>query len=77
VAGLNARFAMKASPNAAILKIFKEAGMWIDASSGFEVTRALQAGFEPAKISLSTQELPSNFAELSDGGIARAAPSLC
>eukprot|EP01047_Picozoa_sp_COSAG01_P140791 COSAG01_NODE_71743_length_255_cov_0.570513_1_plen_60_part_10 len=39
--GLHARFAMKAAPNAAILNVFKEAGMWIDASSGYEVGRAL------------------------------------
>ena len=55
--GLHARFAMKAAPNAAILKVFHELGMWIDASSGFEVGRALSVGFEPEKISLSTQEL--------------------
>ena len=34
--GLHARFAMKAAPNAAILKVFYDVGMWIDASSGPE-----------------------------------------
>lgn len=67
--GLHARFAMKAAPNAAILKVFYEAGMWIDASSGYEVGRALAAGFEPEKISLSTQELPSNIAAILDRGV--------
>ena len=67
---------MKAAPNAAILKIFKQAGMWIDASSGYEVTRALQAGFEPEKISLSTQELPANCATLCDRGITINACSM-
>jgi len=38
--GLTARYAMKASPNAAILKIFSQAGLHIDASSGHEVRRA-------------------------------------
>lgn len=67
--GLHARFAMKAAPNAAILKVFYEAGMWIDASSGHEVARALSAGFEPEKISLSTQELPSNIGAILDRGV--------
>ena len=67
--GLHARFAMKAAPNAAILNVFQEAGMWIDASSGYEVGRALSAGFEPEKISLSTQELPSDIAAIIDRGV--------
>lgn len=67
--GLHARFAMKAAPNAAILKIFHELGMWIDASSGFEVARALAAGFEPEKICISAQELPPNIGTYIDRGV--------
>lgn len=67
--GLTARYAMKASPNAAILKLFNEAGLHIDASSGYEVRRAIAAGYAPEKISLSTQELPEDFAELYEAGI--------
>mmetsp|Transcript_10660 Transcript_10660/g.19233 ORF Transcript_10660/g.19233 Transcript_10660/m.19233 type:complete len:500 (-) Transcript_10660:1979-3478(-) len=74
--GLTARFAMKAAPNAAILKIFSSMGMHFDASSGYEVRRAIAAGVEPFKISLSTQELPSDFAELLDLGIEINACSL-
>ena len=56
--GLTVRYAMKASPNAAILKVFRNAGLNIDASSGYEVLRAVQAGFDYSDISLSTQEFP-------------------
>ena len=74
--GLTARYAMKASPNAAILKIFNQAGLHIDASSGHEVRRAMAAGVPAAHISLSTQELPADFAELYAAGIEINACSL-
>ena len=74
--GLTARYAMKASPNAAILKIFSQAGLHIDASSGHEVRRAMAAGVPAAHISLSTQELPADFAELYAAGIEINACSL-
>ncbi|MFO8026876.1 MAG: diaminopimelate decarboxylase [Opitutales bacterium] len=74
--GLTARYAMKASPNAAILRLFDKLGLWIDASSGHEVRRALAAGIEPRKISLSSQELPEDFAELYELGIEINACSL-
>lgn len=67
--GLTVRYAMKASPNSAILKFFHSKGIHIDASSGFEVKRAMVAGIPAENISLSTQELPDNFAELMDMGV--------
>ncbi|MBT5378785.1 MAG: diaminopimelate decarboxylase [Opitutae bacterium] len=67
--GLTARFAMKASPNAAILRLFKSLGIQIDASSIYEVERAIRAGFLPNEISLSTQELGHGFAELLKRGV--------
>lgn len=67
--GLTVRYAMKASPNSAILKFFSSKGIHIDASSGFEVRRAIAAGIPPAHISLSSQELPADFAELVDMGV--------
>lgn len=76
VYGLTARYAMKASPNAAILKLFKEAGLCIDASSGYEVRRAIAAGYAAEQISLSSQELPEDFAELYELGIEINACSL-
>mmetsp|Transcript_42305 Transcript_42305/g.47269 ORF Transcript_42305/g.47269 Transcript_42305/m.47269 type:complete len:496 (+) Transcript_42305:131-1618(+) len=67
--GLTVRYAMKASPNSAILKFFNSKGIHIDASSGFEVKRAVSAGIPPENISLSTQELPDNFADLIKMGV--------
>jgi len=74
--GLTARFAMKALPNANILRLFHEMGLHIDASSGFEVQRAIRAGVKPEAISLSTQELPANFADLVRQGVSINACSL-
>ncbi len=74
--GLTVRYAMKASPNAAILQLFSSAGLKIDASSGYEVRRALAAGIPAEDISLSTQELPDDFAELYELGIEINACSL-
>lgn len=67
--GLTVRFAMKASPNAAILQIFNSMGLHFDASSGYEVIRAMRAGVPASHISLSSQEFPSNFKELYELGI--------
>src|SRR5262245_56815919 len=43
--GFTLRYAMKANPNLAILKLFRELGLHIDASSDPEVERAPRAGF--------------------------------
>ncbi len=59
--GLFPRYAMKACPTRAILGILRDEGFGIDASSGYEVDRALRAGFPPERISLSTQEFPPDF----------------
>jgi len=67
--GLTVRYAMKACPNSAILKFFSSKGIHIDASSGFEVKRAMDAGIPAENISLSTQELPDNFADLIKLGV--------
>ncbi|MFO1531824.1 MAG: diaminopimelate decarboxylase, partial [Kiritimatiellia bacterium] len=61
--GLTARYAMKANPNAAVLRLFSSCGLHIDASSGHEVRRALRAGVPPEQISLSSQELPAEVAD--------------
>lgn len=74
--GLTVRYAMKSAPNAAILKLFTELGLHIDASSGYEVRRALKAGVPAGNISLSSQEFPDFFAELHEEGILFNACSL-
>ena len=74
--GITARFAMKSCPNASILKIFDRAGMHIDASSGYEVERAIHAGIAPEKILLSAQELAHNLKVIVEKGINFNACSL-
>ena len=74
--GLKVRFAMKSCPNAAILKLFSSMGLNFDASSGYEVVRAIMSGVSPASICLSSQELPGNFKELYEQGIQINACSL-
>ncbi len=74
--GLTARYAMKACPTAAILQIFAAQGLQIDASSGHEIHRAMRLGIAPGKISLSSQELPADFADLYRKGIQINACSL-
>src|SRR4029453_5398720 len=56
--GFTLRYAMKANPSRGILRVFRELGLHIDASSDFEVERAIQAGFQPAEIQLTSQ-MPS------------------
>lgn len=74
--GLTARFAMKASPNAAILRLFAHQGLCFDCSSCFEIRRAMAAGIPASKCSLSTQELGGDFAELVEAGAEMNACSL-
>ncbi|MEA3186790.1 MAG: diaminopimelate decarboxylase [Chthoniobacter sp.] len=74
--GLTVRYAMKASPNAAILQTLSNAGLHVDASSGNECWRAMRAGIPAENISLSTQEFPAGFAELHERGILFNACSL-
>ncbi len=74
--GLTVRYAIKAVSNRNILKLFAAEGLHFDASSGYEVERLLKAGIGGDRISLSTQELPSNFADLVNRGISVNACSL-
>ena len=56
--GLTLRYAMKANPSHGILALFRDLGLHVDASSDFEVERALRAGFPPERIQLTSQ-MPS------------------
>ena len=62
--GITVRYAMKSSPNAAILKLFDKMGLHFDCSSVYEIRRAIAAGVAPEKCSLSSQELTDGFEEL-------------
>lgn len=74
--GLTARYAMKALPTAAIVRLFHSLGLHIDASSGFEAERAIRAGIPPAHIQLTAQELPGNIEMLAGQGVLFNACSL-
>lgn len=74
--GLTVRYAMKASSNAAILKLFDSLGLYIDASGEYEVERAIRAGIAPARISLSSQQLPADLKGIVKAGVLYNACSL-
>jgi diaminopimelate decarboxylase len=67
--GLTARYAMKACPTAAVIKVLTGAGLHIDASSGYEVERALRAGVAPERIQLTAQQVPHNLKDLVEQGV--------
>ena len=74
--GLTARYAMKALSSASVVRLFSNAGLHIDASSGFEAERALQAGVPPSHIQLTAQQIPENLKELVTRGVLFNACSL-
>ncbi len=74
--GLRPRYAMKACPNTALVRLLHQCGLHIDASSGHEVHRALKAGVPPAHILLTAQELPADLKELVEQGVLFNACSL-
>lgn len=53
--GIEVKYAMKANSNRTILKIIKDLGGKIDASSLNEAKRAIMAGFKPGDITYTTQ----------------------
>ena len=74
--GLTVRYAMKANPNATILKIMRKKGVHIDASSIYEVERALLIGFQPNEIMLTSQEISPNLKSILEKGVFYNACSL-
>ncbi|MAI79294.1 MAG: diaminopimelate decarboxylase [Deltaproteobacteria bacterium] len=71
-----ARYAMKALPTAAIIRLLNRMGLHIDASSGFEAERAIKAGVDPSQIQVTAQELPKNLKSLVDQGVLFNASSV-
>jgi diaminopimelate decarboxylase len=61
--GLTIRYAMKANPSHGVLRLFRDLGLHIDASSDHEVERALRAGFPPSAIQLTSQMPSPRLAE--------------
>ena len=67
--GLTARYAMKALPSAAVIRVLSDRGLHIDASSGYEAERALRAGVPPSHIQITAQEFPHNAKALIEQGV--------
>lgn len=74
--GFTLRYAMKANPSLGVLQVFRGLGVHIDASSDFEVERAMRAGFAPDQIQLTSQMPSRRLAEFVDKGIRYNACSL-
>lgn len=74
--GLTVRYSIKACPNKNTLKIFDKFGLYFDASSAWEAIRAINAGINPSKILLTSQELPQNMEEIIKKGVEFDACSL-
>ena len=67
--GLTARYAMKACPNAGVVRLLNRLGLHIDASSGYEAHRAMKAGVPPHQIQITAQQLPHDLSELIAKGV--------
>ena len=74
--GFTLRYAMKANPSREILILFRDLGLHVDASSDWEVERALRAGFAPEQIQLSSQMPSKQLAEHVRRGVLLNACSL-
>jgi diaminopimelate decarboxylase len=74
--GFTLRYAMKANPSLGVLTVFRDLGLHIDASSDFEVERAMRAGFAPERIQLTSQMPSRRLAEFVEKGVLYNACSL-
>jgi len=74
--GFTLRYAMKANPSRGILAVFRALGLHVDASSDWEVERALRAGFAPEQILLTSQMPSRRIAEYVGRGVFLNACSL-
>lgn len=74
--GLTARYAMKALPNAAVIRILTQRGLHIDASSGYEAERAMRVGVPANHIQVTAQQIPDNLKALVEQGVIYNACSL-
>jgi len=74
--GFTLRYAMKANPSRGVLTLFRDLGLHINASSDYEVERALRAGFPPDTIQLTSQMPSRRLAEFLGQGVVFNACSL-
>src|SRR6266849_6784736 len=74
--GLTVRYAIKANPNHALLAVFRDLGLHVDASSDPEVERALRNGFRPERVVLTSQVPSRRLEEFVSRGVLYNACSL-
>jgi len=74
--GYTLRYAMKANPSIGILSLFRDLGLGVDASSDYEVERAIRAGFRPDQIQLTSQMPSRRLAQHVQRGVLFNACSL-
>ena len=74
--GLINRYAVKANNHPEVIRLFHEAGLEFDASSGYEAQELLEQGVPGEKISLSSQQPAHNLTELLAQGVQYVATSL-
>lgn len=74
--GLTARFAAKANPCRAVLRLFDGKGLLFDASTVFEARRIVLAGVAPSKVQITAQMLGDGFEDLVREGVQVTACSL-
>ena len=74
--GLTLRYAMKANPSRGVLDVFRALGLHVDASSDWEVERALRSGFAPEQIQLTSQMPSRRLADFVGRGVMVNACSL-
>ncbi len=70
------RYAMKANSNSEILRIMCDAGIWIDCCSEYEVDIALDHGFFPHTLQISSQQWPRDRRKFNERGISCVVTSL-
>ncbi len=74
--GITTRYAMKTNSNMNLLRIFHSEWLHIDASSEYEVYRAIHAGIPANHIQLTGQEMPKNLRKIVEMGVEFNATSL-
>lgn len=74
--GLTVRYAIKANPFPAIIKMMNESGVCFDASSSYEAQELLAHGVAGKNISLSSQQSPHNLEVLLEAGVLFTATSI-
>lgn len=76
--GHTIRYSLKANPNQAIIRLFDRQGVSFDASSVWEVIRAVRAGVDPSRILLTAQDaaFSKELDDLLDSGLKFDAGSL-